>query len=172
LEAELSRPDSGRDIDWLNNPRVWIYSMRDYFHATGRYELEREVLTMIGRFLGQNGNPQWVFQYLDSLIADRHLKKAKILLAQIKERAPESFEAWLGQGLLYRAQGQLQTALDAFQKADHLNPRSFRVHLEIAKTLRDLKMNQSAQATFLKTQSYVTNVREKMALTQELNRNK
>ena len=172
LEAELSRPDSGRDIDWLNNPRVWIYSMRDYFHATGRYELEREVLTMIGRFLGQNGNPQWVFQYLDSLIADRHLKKAKILLDRIKEKSPESFEAWFGKGLLYRAQGQLQAAMESFGKASHLNPKSFRVHLEIAKTLRDLKMNKSAQAAFLKTQSHVTNVREKMALTQELNRNK
>jgi tetratricopeptide (TPR) repeat protein len=146
--------------------------MRDYFHATGRYALEREVLTMIGRFLGQNGNPQWIFQYLDSLIADRRLKKAKILLDRIKEKSPESFEAWLGEGLLYKAQGQLQAAMESFRQASHLNPKSFRVHLEMAKTLRDLKMNKSAQTAFLKTQSHVTNVREKMALAQELNRNK
>ena len=118
LEAELSRPNSGRDIDWLNNPKVWIYSMRDYFHDTGQYELEREVLTMIGRFLGQNSNPQWMFQYLDNLIADRRLEKAKILLDQIREKTPESFEAWLGKGLLDRAQGQLQVALDSFRKAE------------------------------------------------------
>jgi tetratricopeptide (TPR) repeat protein len=169
LKAELSRPYSGRDIDWLNTPRAWIYSMREYFHDVGKYDLEREVLTTIGGFLGQKGNPQWNFQYLDNLIADHRLGKAEILLRRIKETAPESFEAWLGKGLLYRAQGQFQVALDSFQKAGQLNPKSFRVHLEIAKTLRDLKMKQSAQAAFLKTQSYVTNIRELMALRQEMN---
>ena len=171
LEADLSRPNSGRDMDWLNNPKVWIYSMRDYFHNTGRYELEREVLTMTGSFLGQKGSPQWAFRYLDNLIADRRLGKARILLDGIKEKAPESFEAWLGEGLIYRAEGQWHLALEAFQKADHLDPRSFRVNLEMVKTLKDLKMDQSAQAALRKTQRYISNVRELMALNQELNRN-
>lgn len=172
LESELSRPNSGSDMDWLHNPTVWIYSMRDYFHVTGKYDLERDVLTMIGTFLGRQGSPQWTFQYLDNLIADHQLKKANIQLDRIMKIAPESFEARLGKGLLYRAQGQLQAALDAFRQAEQLNPRSFRVHLEIAKTLRDLKLNQSAQAAFLKTQSHVSNVRDFMALTQELNQGK
>ena len=172
LGVELSRPNSGRDIDWLNNPRVWIYSMRDYFHNTGRYELEREVLTMIGRFLGQRGSPQWTFQYLDNLIADRRLEEAKILLDQFKAKFPERFETRLAEGLLYRAQGQSQMALDAFQKAGHLGPQSFRANLEIAKTLKDLKMDQSSQAALRKTLEHISNVREFMSLKQELNRNR
>jgi tetratricopeptide (TPR) repeat protein len=171
LEVELSRPNSGRDMDWLNNPKVWIYSMRDYFHNTGRYELEREVLTMIGRFLGQSGSPQWAFQYLDNLIADRRLEEAKILLDQVRAKFPEKFETRLAEGLLYRAQGQSQMALDAFRKAGHLDPQSFRVNLEMAKTLKDLKMDQSAKAALQKTQRHISNVRELMALKQELNRN-
>jgi len=169
LEAELSRPNSGRDMDWLNNPRAWMYSMRQYFHDTHRYDLEREVLTTIGGFFGQNGNRQWIFQYLDNLIADHRLGKAKILLERIIEIAPESYEAWLGKGLLSKAQRNFRSALDSFQKAGQLNPRSFRVHLEIAKTLRDLKKNRLAQTAFLKTQSYVTNVRELRTLRQEMN---
>ena len=172
LEVELSRPNSGRDIDWLNNPKVWIYSMRDYFHNTGRYELEREVLTMIGRFLGQSGSPQWTFQYLDNLIADRRLEEAKILLDQVRAKFPENLETRLAEGLLYRAQGQSQMALDAFQKAGHLNPQSFRVNLEIAKTLKDLKMDQSFQATIRKTLGHISNVRELMSVKRELNRNR
>jgi tetratricopeptide (TPR) repeat protein len=171
LNDELSRPYSGRDMDWLHNPTVWIYSMRDYFHSTGRYELERKVLKMMGGFLGQKNNPQWIFQYVDNLIADGRLGKAQILLTQLKEQAPESFEAWLGMGLLYRAQGQLQKALGSFRKAHQINPKPFRVHLETAKTLRDLKMIQPARDAFLKTQSHVSNVRQLMTLTQELNRN-
>jgi tetratricopeptide (TPR) repeat protein len=169
LETELSRPNSGRDIDWLNNPKAWMYSMRQYFHDTGKYDLEREVLTTIGGFLGQGGNRQWAFQYVDNLIADHRLGKAKILLDQIVEMAPESFEAWLGKGLLSRAQGKFRVALDSFQKAEKFNPRSFRVHLEIAKTLENLRMDQLAQAAFLKTQSYVTNVRELILLRQAMN---
>ncbi len=172
LESELSRPNSGRDMDWLNNPKVWIYSMRDYFHDTGRYELEREVLTMIGTFLGQSGSPQWAFQYLDNLIADRRLGQAENLLEGMKKRFPENNLTRLGEGLLHRAHGRFQAALEAFRQADRLQPRSFRVQLEIAKTLRDLKMEPSAHAAFLKTQSHVSNVRQLMLVTQELNRNK
>jgi tetratricopeptide (TPR) repeat protein len=167
LESELSRPNSGRDIDWLDNPKAWLFSMREYFHYTGKYHMEREVLTMMGDFLGQKNNLQWAFWYLDSLIADRRLKQAESLLAQINDKSPKSFLAELGAGLLYRAQGQLPAALDSFQKAKRLNPRSFRVNLEIAKTLRDLKMDQSAQAAFINTKDYISNVRELMAFTQE-----
>ena len=169
LEADLSRPNSGRDADWLNNPRDWMYSMRQYFHDIQRYDLEREVLTTIGGFFGQKGNRQWLLQYLDNLVIDGHLGKAEIFLNKIIEIAPKSFEVWLGQGLLYRAQGQLREALDSFRNAEKLNPRSFRVHLEIAKTLKNLKMDQPAEAAFLKTQGYVANVRELMILRQAMN---
>ncbi len=170
LETELSRPNSGRDLDWLNNPKVWIYSMRDYFHETGKYDLEREVLTMIGGFLGQNGNPQWQFQYLDNLIADRRLEKAKMLLDQIVEKTPERFERWLGEGLLHNVLGQPNAALEAFNKASQINPRSFRVHLEMAKTYMGLKMKEPAKVAFLKARSHITTIREVTELTKELNR--
>jgi tetratricopeptide (TPR) repeat protein len=170
LEAELSRPNSGRDIDWLNNPRVWIYSMRDYFHSTGRYELEREVLTMIGRFLGQNGNPQWIFQYLDNLIADHHLKKAAILLDQVKAEFPERFETWLGQGLLFRAQGNLADAIEAFNKAAFLRPESFRAHLEVARAYQELKKESSAKKALASAQQRMVNVRQVLQFKEELKR--
>ena len=83
---------------------------------------------------------------------------------------PESFERWLGEGLLHKAKGQPQAALDAFRKASQLNPRSFRVHLEMAKILRDLKMSEPAQAAFLKARSHISTVREVVALSKELNR--
>jgi tetratricopeptide (TPR) repeat protein len=171
LESELSRPNSGRDIDWLNNPKVWVYSMRDYFHNTGEYALERDVLMMIGGFFGQNTSLQWKFQYLDNLISDRRLGKAKVMLDGIKEMAPESYEAWLGEGLVLSAQGQQKKALDAFQKASHLAQQPFRVNLEIAKALKDLKKDRPAQAAFQKAQSYISNVRELMIFKKELSQN-
>jgi len=164
LQEELSRPNSGRDGDWLNNPKAWMYSIRQYFHDTQRYDLEREVLATIGGFLGQNGNRQWAFQYVDNLVADGRLGEAKIFLDRIIKQAPDSFEALFGQGLHYRAQGNFQAALDSYQRAEKLNPRSFRVHLEMAKTLEELKMDQQAQAAFLKTKSYATNVHDLMLL--------
>ena len=129
------------------------------------------MLKLIGGFLGKAGTIQWKFQSLDNLIADRRLEEAKALLGDIKIKAPESYEAWLGGGLIYRAQGQLQLALEAFQKARELRPQYFRVNLEIFKSLKDLKMDQSVQDAFQKTQSYITNVRELMTFKQELNRN-
>jgi tetratricopeptide (TPR) repeat protein len=74
-------------------------------------------------------------------------------------------------GLLYSAQGQLQKALDSFKKANQMNSEHFRVYLETAKTLRDLKMDQPAKEAFLKAQKHLSNVRQLMALTQEQNRN-
>lgn len=171
LELELSRPNSGRDMDWLNNPKVWIFSMREYLHDTGEYELEREVLMMIGNFLGQSENLQWAFLYLDNLIADGRLKQAEMLLAQINNKSPEIFEAWFGAGLLYSARGQFPVALESFQKAEALNPRSFRVKLEIAKTFRDLKKDQQAQAAFAKAKKSIYKIRDLMALTRELSQN-
>jgi tetratricopeptide (TPR) repeat protein len=170
LEAELSRPNSGRDMDWLNNPRVWIYSMRDYFHNTGRYALEREVLTMKGRFLGQNGHPKWMFQYLDNLIADRRLGKAEVLLSQIRERSPGSFEAWLGQGLLFRAQGNRERAIESFAQAASLKPESFRVYLEMTGTYRELKKEQSAKMTLASAQKRIINIRQVLQFKDELKR--
>ena len=170
LAAELSRPNSGRDIDWLNNPKVWIYSMRNYFHATGNYELEREVLVTIGQFLGQNGNPQWAFQYLDNLIADHRLKKAKVLLDQIRAGFPEGFEAWLGQGLLFRAQGNQATAIEAFNKAVSLKPESFRVYVEMAGVYRELKKEGPAKKALVSAQQRVVNVRQVLQFKEELER--
>jgi len=172
LESELSRPSSGRDMDWLNNPKVWVYSMRDYFHNTGEYELEREALMMIGGFFGQNNSLQWKFQYLDNLISDRRFGKAKVMLDGIKEMAPESYEALLGEGLILSAHGQQNKALDAFQKASHLAQQPFRVNLEMAKALKDLKKDRPAQEAFRKAQSYISNVRELMIFKKKLSQNR
>ena len=169
LGTELSRPHSSRDLDWLNNPRVWMYSMRQYFHDTQQYQLEREVLTTIGGFLGQTVSRLWAFRNVDNLIADHRLDEAQAILNQIIEKYPKSFDAVMGVGLLHRARGQFQEALDAFRKAEKLRPGSFRVHLEIARTLKNLKMNEPAQAAFLRARSYVTNVRELTTLRRELN---
>ena len=168
LETELSRPNSSRDLDWLNNPNVWMFSMRRYLHDTEQYELEREVLTTIGGFLGQSGSRLWAFQYLDSLIADHRLGQAQILLDQIREKAPKSFETQLGTGLLHKARGQFQKALDSFQQAENLNPTSFRVQLEQARTFKKLKMNEPAQSAYRKARTYVANVRELTVLRREL----
>jgi len=170
LAAELSRPNSGRDIDWINNPKVWIYSMRDYFHDTGRYELERDVLTMIGQFLGQNGKPQWTFQYLDNLIADRRLEKAKILLDQVRAKFPERFETWLGQGLLFSAQGNHANAIEAFNKAVSLRPDSFRAHLEVARAYRELKKERLVKKALASAQQRIVNVRQVLQFKEELKR--
>jgi hypothetical protein len=168
LEVDLSRPNSGRDIDWLNNPRIWISSMRDYFHDTGRYELEREVLATIGQFLGQRTNPQWIFQYLDNLIADHRLGKAQILLDQLREKFPERFETWMGQGLHLRAQTHRTQAIEAFEKAVSLQPESFRAHLEIARVYRELKEKSPAKKALASAQQRITNVRQVLQFKEEL----
>jgi tetratricopeptide (TPR) repeat protein len=164
LEAELSRPNSGRDIDWLNNPKAWIYSMRDYFHNTKNYELEREVLAMIGRFLGQNSNPQWAFQYLDNLIVDRRLEEAKILLEQVKEKSPGSFEFWMGQGLFFRAEGNFSDAIESFSQAASLRPESFRVYLEMADAYRELNDGPSVKASVASAGKRIKTIRQLLQL--------
>jgi tetratricopeptide (TPR) repeat protein len=170
LVAELSRPNSRRDIDWLNNPKGWIYSTRDYFHDTGRYELEREVLTMTGQFLGQSGSLQWMFRYLDNLIADHRPEKARILLDQIRIEFPEKFETWLGQGLISRAQGNPANAIEAFSKAASLRPESFRVHLEVARAYREMKKEHSARKALASAQQQIVNIRQVLQFKEELKR--
>jgi len=170
LEAELSRPNSGRDMDWLNNPRVWISSMRDYFHDTGRYDLERQVLTMTGNFLGQSGHPQWLFQYLDNLIADRQLDKAHTLLNQVKAEFPGTFEAWLGQGLLLSAQNHEAKAVEAFKKAVSIRPESFRAHLEVARIYRLMDEKALADKALVSARQRIANVRQVMQFKEELKR--
>ncbi|MCZ6513711.1 MAG: DUF2723 domain-containing protein [Nitrospinae bacterium] len=162
LETELARPGSGRDVDWINIPMSWINSLRNYFHATGEYELEREVLEMQRSFLGYRGR-EWGLNYLDNLVLTGRLGKAQLWMDQFQQEFPGTFEAHLGQGLLRTAQGRLQEGLAFFQQAVALHPQSFRAHLERAGTLRQLQKEPEARSAMMMARDRIDNVRQLMA---------
>ncbi|MEE8205798.1 MAG: DUF2723 domain-containing protein [Nitrospinaceae bacterium] len=169
LNTELAQPNSGRDVDWINVPSAWILSMKMYFHDTGNYELEREVLELQRDFLGYRGRV-WGLDYLDYLILDGRLGKGQLWLDRFQEEFPDTYEVRLGQGLLWTAQGRLREGLEAYRQAALLDPQSFRVYLEMARTLRTLKEGPPARAALMKAESRITNVRELMAFRAELRR--
>ncbi len=162
LEMELARPESGRDVEWIHIPVAWIISLRIYFHDTGEYDLEREVLEMQRSFLGYR-NREWGLNYLDNLVLTGRLGKAQLWMEQFQQEFPGTFEALMGQGLLRTVQGRLQEGLAFFRQAERLDPHSFRVHLELAGTLRELQENDAARSAMMKSRDRIGNVRQLMA---------
>ena len=162
LEMELARPESGRDVDWIHIPVAWIISLRNYFHAAEEYDLEREVLEMQRSFLGYR-NQEWGLNYLDNLVLTGRLGKAQLWMDQFQQEFSGTFEVHMGQGLLRTAQGRLQEGLEFFNQAARLDPYSFRVHLELAGTLRKLQKEPEARSAIMKARDRIGNVRQLMA---------
>ena len=162
LEMELARPESGRDVDWSHIPVAWIISLRNYFHAAEEYDLEREVLEMQRSFLGYR-NQEWGLNYLDNLVLTGRLGKAQLWMDQFQQEFSGTFEVHMGQGLLRTAQGRLQEGLEFFNQAARLDPYSFRVHLELAGTLRKLQKEPEARSAIMKARDRIGNVRQLMA---------
>ena len=100
----------------------------------------------------------------------RALEKAKTLLNQVAAEFPERFEFWLGQGLLFRAQGNSTNAIEAFNKAASLRPESFRAHLEVARAYRELKKERAAKKALASAQQRMLNVRQVLQFKEELKR--
>ncbi|NIQ01704.1 MAG: DUF2723 domain-containing protein [Nitrospinaceae bacterium] len=169
MEEELKKPGSGRDLDWINNPMFWIYSFRQYFHDTQQYALEREVIELAGNFLGKR-DLEWQFYHLDNLIQDGAPAKSEKVWAEFSREFPNTYEAWLGRGLLLKARGRYREALDALKKAAELRPQSFRVNLEMAATYRALNGEAAARAALNQAQQRLTNVRQIQRYQREVRR--
>ena len=169
MNAELERPESGRDRDWANIPSMWMSSMGDYFHVAGEYLLEQEALELQKTFLGDNGR-QWHFLYLDNLILSRRLGKAEVVLEHINQRFPNSYEFWMGKGLFLKASGNYAEAMEPFNRAASLQPASFRPYLEMAVIQRGLNNKSSAQAFLISAQKNLQNLRQVQKYREEVRR--
>jgi len=103
-----------------------------YYHDTGQYALEREVLDVIFEFLGKNYDVSWNLIKLDNLLLDSDLQNAERVMDTMRQSFPGHYETWLGEGLAQKARGDIKASLKSFRKAADIRPAEFRPRLEMA----------------------------------------
>lgn len=129
--------------EWINKILFYIPSFASYYHQTGQYENEREVLQLMNEFLGQRG-VDWQFQLIDNFILDGKIKAAREKFQILKTQFPTHFKTHLLEGLLLRAEGNLEDSRKRLQEAVALNPNAFRPRLELGRV--SLLMGNQEQA--------------------------
>ncbi len=103
-----------------------------YYHDTGRYAREREVLEIIFNFLGKKYEASWNFRLLDNWLLDNDLQNAERVLENMRRSFPGQYDTWVAEGLTQRARGEAAASLKSFQMAAAMWPTEFRPHLEMA----------------------------------------
>ena len=135
LEEEIERINRNRmaaDPKWLSAPSFLLTSFAMYFHDTGQYAREREVLDIIFNFLGKKYDASWNLKKLENLVLDNDLLGAEQVMNNMRQNFSGQYYTWLGQGLVEKAQGEINASLISFRKAADLRPIEFRPHLEMA----------------------------------------
>jgi len=132
LEEEIGKINRNRDPNWLSAPSFLLTSFAMYFHDTGQYARERDVLDIIFNFLGQKHEASWNFKKLENLILDNDLTEAEQVMNYMQEKFPGHYYTLLGQGLIQKNNEKIETSLETFSKAAEIRPIDFRPHLEMA----------------------------------------
>nr|NIQ00105.1 hypothetical protein [Nitrospinaceae bacterium]NIR54208.1 hypothetical protein [Nitrospinaceae bacterium]NIS84623.1 hypothetical protein [Nitrospinaceae bacterium]NIT81418.1 hypothetical protein [Nitrospinaceae bacterium]NIU43702.1 hypothetical protein [Nitrospinaceae bacterium] len=134
-ESELKKPGIMLDRVWITKIAYYVPSFARFYHDKKRYAEERAALRVMYEFLGQRG-PDWHFQWIDNLVLDGKLEQARSALAALQRDFPAHYKARLAEGLLLRAEGNREGALDAMIEAVQIRPDAFRPRLELAATYR------------------------------------
>jgi len=129
LEEELKKPGFQNEFVWIQKIIFYLPSFANHFHATARYEEEREVLKVLYDFLGHRG-ADWHLKMVDNLVLDDNKKEAKRLLKKMRVYFPDKFQTHLAEGLLLRSEESFQDAIDSFNRASTIAPDAFRPHIE------------------------------------------
>lgn len=133
LEEDVGQAAGPDNMGWLTLPYFLIYSSQMYYHDTGRYADEREVLKLMNEFLGKR-EADWQLKMTDNLMLDGKPDEARQYLDALKKQFPATQENWLAQGLTARAEGRFAESAEFLRKAGTIRPDSFRPNLELAIT--------------------------------------
>lgn len=160
LEDALSEMNTNVDKDWINNPAFFLDSFSMYFHDTGRYLEEREVLVVIANFLGKKFTAEWNFKLLDNLVHDDRILEAEKTMDFLSANFPGEYETLLGKGLVQRAQGNLEGSLLSLGNVVRKFPDEFRPRFELAITRQSQGDRQKAEKEFQAAWKRIKNLRD------------
>jgi len=160
LEDALSEMDTNVDRQWIHNPTFFLVSLSMYFHDTGRYLEEREVLVVIANFLGKKSTAQWNFKYLDNLVKDNRVQEAEKTMDFLSANFSGKYETLLGKGLVQRAQGNWEASLVSLGNAAGKFPDKFRPRFEMAITHQAHGDRQKAEKEFQAAWKRIKNLRD------------
>ena len=132
LEEEIGRINRNRDPNWLSAPSFLLTSFAMYFHDTGQYAQEREVLEIIFNFLGMKYEASWNLKKLENLILDNDMSGAEQVMDNMRQNFSGQYYTLLGQGLIQKSKGEFNASLESFRKAADMRPVEFRPHFEMA----------------------------------------
>jgi tetratricopeptide (TPR) repeat protein len=129
LEEELKKPGIQRESKWIKKITYFLPSFAYQFHASKKYDEEREVLKVLYDFLGHRG-ADWHLKMVDNLVLDGKKKEARRLWKKMRESFPDKSQTLLAEGLLLKSEGNYQGAIDSFNRASNIEPDTFRPHME------------------------------------------
>jgi hypothetical protein len=129
LEEELKKPGIQRESKWILKIAHFLPSFANQFHASKKYDEEREVLKVLYDFLGHRGT-DWHLKMVDNLTLDGKEKEARRLWKKMRESFPYKFQTLLAEGLLLKSEGDYQGAIDSFNRASNIEPDTFRPYME------------------------------------------
>jgi hypothetical protein len=121
-----------KDPKWLSAPSFLLTSFAMYFHDTGQYASEREVLEIINNLLGKKHYADWNLKKLENLILDNDLEGAELVMDNMHQNFSGQYFTFLGQGLIQKSKGEFKASLESFRKAADMRPLEFRPHFEMA----------------------------------------
>ena len=131
-EIEKMQKEKTTRKRWITAPAFFLKSFAMYYHDTGQYAREREVLEIIFNFLGKKHAATWNFRLLDNLLLDNDLQNAERVMDKMRQNFPGQYDTWLAEGLARRARGEFSDSLVSLQKAADMRPNQFRPRLEMA----------------------------------------
>ncbi len=129
MEEELKKPGFQRGSKWIRKIAYFLTSFSNHFHATKKYDEEREVLKILYDFLGHR-DADWHLKMLDNLVLDDKKKEARRLWEKMRELFPNKFQTLLAEGLLLKSEEDYQSAIDSFNRASNIEPDAFRPYME------------------------------------------
>jgi hypothetical protein len=163
LEEEIERMNSNRmtaDKKWISAPSFMLTSFAMYFHDSGQYQREREVLEIIFNFLGQKYDASWNLKKLDNLILDSDLQGAEQVLIYLEQNFSGQYFTLIGHGLMQKAKGKIKASLESFRKASELRPMEFRPHLEMATLYWSIADAHKAEIELSEAKKRMINLRQ------------
>ncbi len=166
MQEEMGKPGIYK-TEWINKISFYAPSFAAYYHQNKRYENEREVLQLMNQFLGQGGI-DWQFMLIDNLILDRKLTAAKEKLEILQTRFPNHFKTHLLEGLLLRAEGNLEAAKKLLEEVVALNPNAFRPRLELGRVRQLMGDGDRAEMELDAAKKNVRTLQEWKQLQQDL----
>lgn len=158
LTDELKKPGIEK-TEWINKVAFYIPSFAMYYHDKQRYADERAALKLMYEFLGQRG-ADWRFQMIDNLILDGKTRAAHAQWEILRKTYPEIYQTRLAEGLLLRAEGRWDKAIQALDQAGRLRPRAFRPHLEMGLTWQEGGQRGKAAKEIQLARQKVRNLRQ------------